>query len=214
VDRDECWKVIAEHRRGLADLLEDLTEDQWDHPSLCSEWRVRDVVAHVAMTPKPPGLASMVAGAVRVRGDFDRLNRDFALQYAGTTPAELIAQLREHADSRRRVIITSYRNLLFDVLVHIQDIAVPLGRTQVMPLAAARVGVERVWSMGWPFWAERKLRGLRLTATDTDWSAGAGAEVRGPTKDLLLLLTGRTAAALPQLSGPGTERLIARQPQP
>jgi hypothetical protein len=57
------------------------------------------------------------------------------------------------------------------------------------------------------FAARRRLRGLRLVATDTDWSAGAGDRVEGPVGALLLLLTGRTAAATAQLSGPGTTRL-------
>jgi hypothetical protein len=76
-----------------------------------------------------------------------------------------------------------------------------------MPRAAARAGATRVWTIGWPFWAKRRLSGLRLTATDTDWSAGNGAEVRGPIDALLLLLTARTAAAIPKLTGPGTTRL-------
>ena len=57
--------------------------------------------------------------------------------------------------------------------------------------------------MGWPFWARRRLRGVRLAATDTDWSVGAGTELSGPIGMLLLLLTGRTATAIPYLSGPG-----------
>jgi hypothetical protein len=52
-----------------------------------------------------------------------------------------------------------------------------------MPPEAARAGADRVWTMGWAFWARRRLRGLRLLATDTDWSAGAGAELRGPMYD-------------------------------
>jgi hypothetical protein len=64
--------------------------------------------------------------------------------------------------------------------------------------------------MGWPFWAKRRLRGLRLVATDTAWSAGEGAEVRGPAQALLLLLTGRTEAALPHLDGPGARHLADR----
>ena len=110
--------------------------------------------------------------------------------------------------------MTNYRNILFDVLVHAQDIAIPLGRNHPMPSEAARAGADRVWTMGWPFWARHRLRGVRLLATDTDWSAGAGVELRGPIMMLLLLLTGRTMTALPHLSGPGvhtiTERLRCR----
>jgi hypothetical protein len=56
------------------------------------------------------------------------------------------------------------------------------------------------------FRARSRLRGLRLVATDTDWSAGAGEPVEGPIAALLMLLTGRSAL-LGQLSGKGAARL-------
>ncbi len=62
--------------------------------------------------------------------------------------------------------------------------------------------------MGWPFWARRRLRGLRLTAVDTTWTVGDGADVRGPIAAMLLLLTGRPAA-LPQLTGDGLPTVTA-----
>jgi len=165
------------------------------------------VVAHVALTPHSPTVGAILLAAVRARGDFDRVNRDMARAYAARPPAELVADLRESADSRRKPAITTLDNLLFDVLVHVQDVALPLGVECPTPPAAAREGVERVWRMGWPFWAKRKLRGLRLEATDVDWTVGDGPVVRGPAQALLLLLTGRAAAALPALAGPGVARL-------
>jgi hypothetical protein len=63
--------------------------------------------------------------------------------------------------------------------------------------------------MGWPFWARRRLRGLQLTATDLDWTAGTGAQVTGPIGAILLLLTGRTTTAAPDLAGPGVAQLPA-----
>jgi uncharacterized protein (TIGR03083 family) len=200
MDAEESWQVIAEQRRSLADLLSELTAEEWEAPSLCARWRVRDVAAHVAMAPQVPSLASMLADGVRARGRFDRLNHDVAVRHAARPTGQIVAELRQHADSRRLPVVTNYRNILFDVLVHGQDIALPLGRRRPMPPDAARAGVERVWTMGWPFWARRRLRGFRLVATDVDWSAGAGAEVRGPSEALLLLLTGRDVA-MPRLSG-------------
>jgi uncharacterized protein (TIGR03083 family) len=144
---------------------------------------------------------------VRTRADLQAVNRDMAIAHAARSPAELVAEPRTLAGSRRKPAITTIDNLMFDVLVHVQDIAVPLGLTTAMPLAAAREGAQRVWRMGWPFWAQRRLGGLRLTATDIGWTAGEGAEIRGPAQGLLLLLTGRTSAALPQLTGPGMRRL-------
>ena len=207
MDREGKWAVIAGHRRALADLLAGITDQQWEQPSLCSRWRVRDVAAHLALTPQSPGALRILAMGLRAGGDFDALNRDLAVAHAQRSTADLVAELVDLADSRRKPAITTLDNLLFDTLVHGQDIAVPLGIPLAMPLDAAREGAARVWRMGWPFWARRRLRGLRLVATDVDWSAGEGAEVRGPVQALLLLLTGRRAAALPALSGSGAERL-------
>jgi hypothetical protein len=103
-------------------------------------------------------LSAVVA---RARGKrFSSVN--LAVAHADRPPADLIAELRDLADSRRKPAITTLDNLLFDTLVHVQDIAVPLGLTATMPLEAAREGAERVWRMSWPFWARRRLRGLRL----------------------------------------------------
>jgi len=207
VDVEAKWAAIADRRRALAQLVEGRPDEDWERPSLCTEWRIRDVVAHVALTPHSPSVGAILLAAVRARGDFDRVNRDMARAYAARPPAELVADLRGSADSRRKPAITTLDNLLFDVLVHVQDVALPLGVECPPPPAAAREGVERVWRMGWPFWAKRKLRGLRLEATDVDWTVGDGPVVRGPAQALLLLLTGRAAAALPALAGPGVARL-------
>jgi hypothetical protein len=106
---------------------------------------------------------------------------------------------------------------LIDVLVHGQDIALPLGRPRAVPVDAATTAATRVWTVGWPlrtaFAARRRLAGLRLVATDVDWSVGEGDEVAGPIDALLLLLTGRTAA-LGRLAGPGVARLPAREAEP
>jgi hypothetical protein len=155
-------------------------------------------------------LGSMLADGIRARGSFHRLNHDVAVRHAARPTRDIVAELRRYADSRRLPVVTNYRNILFDVLVHTQDIAIPLARNHSMPAEAARTGAERVWTMGWPFWARRRLRGVRLVAIDADWSVGAGIELRGPIAMLLLLLTGRIATALPHLSGPGVPAISQR----
>jgi uncharacterized protein (TIGR03083 family) len=207
MDREESWQLIAEQRLSLADLLEGLSDAEWQTRSLCAGWRIRDVAAHVAMAPQVPSLRTMGTEWIRARGSFHRLNHDLAVRHAARPTADIIAELRHYADSRRLPVVTNYRNILVDVLVHGQDIAIPLGRPREMPREAARAGATRVWTMGWLFWAKRRLRGPRLTATNTDWAAGEGAEVRGPIEALLLLLTGRTPTALPRLTGPAVAQL-------
>ena len=209
MDAEHSWRVIEHERRSLADLLADLTEDQWETPSLCEGWRVRDVAAHVAMAPQVPGIGSMLADAARAGGRFHTFNHDAAVRHAARPAEQIVSELREFAGSRKLPVVTNYRNIVFDVLVHGQDIAIPLGLTRDMPVDAAHAGADRIWTMGWPFWARRRLRGVRLQATDVQWSVGDGPEVRGPVAALLLLLTGRPAA-LPRLTGDGVPTLTAR----
>jgi uncharacterized protein (TIGR03083 family) len=205
MDRERSWQVIEQERLSLADLLATLTDDEWDLPSLCAGWRVRDVAAHLALAAQPPGPWSMVVEAVRARGSFHRLNHDLAARHDPGT--DLVAEMRAHAASRRLPLGTNYRNTLFDVLVHGQDIAIPLGRRREMPPDAARAAATRVWTMGWPFWAKRRFGGFHLSATDVDWTVGNGfREVSGPIDALLLLITGRTVA-LDRLTGDGAAAL-------
>ena len=207
MDAEQTWQVVEQHRLEIADLLDGLTAAQWESPSLCAGWRIRDVAAHLTSMPVPPSPGSLLVDLIRARGSFHRLNTLASRRRAGLPTAQLVADLRENAASRKMPIVTNDRNVLFDLLVHGQDIAIPLGVDLPMPPEAAADGADRVWSMGWPFRAQRRLRGMRLTATDTAWSAGSGAEIRGPIRGLLLLLTGRTSAAVPLLSGEGVAHL-------
>jgi uncharacterized protein (TIGR03083 family) len=143
---------------------------------------------------------------VRAGGRFHKINRGFAIRHAERPGADLVAELRTHAASRRLPKVTNYRNIVVDMLVHGQDIAIPLGIRREMPPDAARAGIERVWTMGWPFGVNRPLKRFRFTATDVVWVAGDGPDVTGPIDALLLLLTGRPAA-LPRLSGAGVDEL-------
>jgi hypothetical protein len=78
-----------------------------------------------------------------------------------------------------------------------------------MPVAAARMAVERVWPDLYPFRADRRFADIAFTATDCPWSAGRGAAIEGPIGAILLVITGRSAA-LSRLSGPGVAEVEER----
>jgi uncharacterized protein (TIGR03083 family) len=202
VDRDEVWQVIDRERLGLADLLDDLSAEEWETPSLCAGWRVRDVAAHLTLAQM--GLFPAVVAAARARGNFNRMIRDSAVRRARRPVREYAPRLRAMAGSRRKAPGVSHLEPLIDVLVHGQDIAIPLGRPRVVPAKAAMAAADRIWPDLFPWRAGRKLSGFRFAATDCAWSAGDGELVEGPIAAILLLLTGRDAA-LPQLSGPGAD---------
>jgi hypothetical protein len=56
---------------------------------------------------------------------------------------------------------------------------------------------------------KRRVEGVILQATDTDWSHGSGPLASRPVLALLLATTGRRAA-VDELSGPGVEVLRSR----
>ncbi|MEU1839427.1 maleylpyruvate isomerase family mycothiol-dependent enzyme [Micromonospora chersina] len=212
MDRDEVWQTIDDERLSLADLLDDLSAKEWETPSLCAGWRVRDVAAHLTLAHA--GTLSAIVWMLRAGGNFNRMVRDSAIRQAELPVDQFAVLLRGMVRSRKKAPGVSHLEPLLDILVHGQDIAIPLARPRPMPAVAAASAATRVWSMGWPFHAQRRLDGLKLVATDHSWSAGHGVLVEGPMAALLLVLTGRLAA-VPQLSGPGVTELEARQsPRP
>jgi uncharacterized protein (TIGR03083 family) len=206
---EESWQLIEQHRLAIADLLELLTPEQWEQASLCTGWRVRDVAAHLALGTTAPPVGAMIREAVRAHGNFDRLNHDLAVRHGQQPISGIMTELRRNAGSRDLPAVTNYRNIVFDVLVHGQDIAIPLNRTLRFSATAGAAAAENLWRLRWPWSTQRRFRGLSFSATDTDWSAGAGPDVRGPIRNLLLVLAGRPAG-LPELTGDGLSELAGR----
>ncbi|MFF4364227.1 maleylpyruvate isomerase family mycothiol-dependent enzyme [Streptomyces sp. NPDC001604] len=194
LETDELWRVVDRERADLADLLERLGPTEWDTPTRCGDWRIRDVAAHLTLGARSD-YRWVLRELVRARGNMDRMIHDASVRAGAAPVEEILADLRSLVGSRRMAPLTTPRESLLDVLVHGQDIALALGRMREMPRAAARDAADRVWTMRvpprpWP------LPHARLVATDIEWARGeAGEEIRGPVAALLLLLTGRPEAA-------------------
>lgn len=214
--KDDIWTVITTQRLTVASLLQQLSPDEWQRPSLCTGWTVHDVAAHLTM--QQLGLAAALGMLARWRGSLDQTIHDAACRRAAAwPPGQIIATLRATAGARRHNPGVTCLETLTDVLIHGQDIAIPLGHHHDMPPHAAAAAATRVLTMRWPppLPAARKMTGFRLTATDISWSTGDGPRVTGPVHALLLVATGRLIA-LPQLTGEGAPVLTAHlaPPQP
>jgi uncharacterized protein (TIGR03083 family) len=133
MDAEHSWQVIEQHRLAIAGLLDGLSAEQWEAPSLCAGWRVRDVAAHVSLVGLPPTPGELLVQGIKVRGSFHRLNTAMSVRRAARPTAQLIADLRQHAGSRKIPAVSNWQNVLFDVLVHGQAIAIPLGLDLSMP---------------------------------------------------------------------------------
>ena len=210
LDRDHVWQAIDAQRTSLTALLDDLSDDEWQQPSLCAGWTVRDVAGHLTM--QQLSLGDELRILRKWRGSMDRTIQHAArLRAAQLTTGQIIAAIRGMIGSRRHNFGVTHLETLTDILVHSQDIAIPLGRRLDMAPDAAAAAASRNLSMRVPPPppSVKKVSGYRLTATDTIWAAGEGPEVRGPMSALLLVCCGRLVA-LPQLTGDGATTLAAR----
>ena len=207
MDRDEVWRTIDQQRAELADLMETFSKAEWETPSLCAGWRVREVAAHLTLAHTT--LREAIGPAIRARGGFNRMIYESALRQAERPVTDYPVLLRAMVGSRRKAPFISDLEPLIDQLVHGQDIVVPLGRTREMPPEAAAVAAQRAWEMNWPFKVRKRLHGFSLAASDHPWSIGEGPRVEGSMRALLMLVTGRDVV-LPELSGPGADALCAR----
>lgn len=203
----DVWPVVHVERRALADDLAGLAPEQWATPSLCPGWSVHDVLAHMVATAKetPPAfLAGMVASGFRMSRFTEKL---IAREQAGG-PAATLAAFRavEKATSAPPGPKLSW---LGEALVHSADIRRPLGIPHAPPPAAVTAVTEFYAGSNVLIGGKRRVAGLTLKATDTDWSHGAGPLVEGPAVSLMLATAGRRAA-VDDLRGPGVATLRAR----
>jgi uncharacterized protein (TIGR03083 family) len=199
MDETQMWQTIDSERAATADLLAGLTDVEWTYPSLCTGWTVREVAAHLSLAHRT-GVGVVLREIVKARGSFNRMIDQTARAEARRPTEELVAELRGAVGVHRLAPGQSLKNAMMDVMVHTQDMALPLGIERHMPIEAAVVSADDLWRIGFPFHARKRLAGYRLVATDADWSAGEGSEVSGPIEALLMLLAGRSAT-IPRLTG-------------
>jgi len=209
VDKSEIVAASAVERRALADLVESLSPAQLATQSLCGAWNVVTVAGHLAAAVSPSKKPFLMA-LLRRRGNFHQANDDNAQQWGRRPVAEIVAAIRDNADSPFEPPLTGPRAPLADVLVHTGDIAVPLGLAHD-PATASVLTALRFVTTGRTvgFMPRGRLAGLRLVADDLDWSWGGGKVLTGRGIDVLLAATGR-AAILPRLDGDGVAVLADR----
>lgn len=203
----DAMSMARAERADLADFLATLSPDQWEAPSLCAGWRVRDVVAHMFSYEElgPVGLVGrFLAGGLRP----DRVNAAGVAAYADRSPDELLALVRDHRQPRGLTAGFGGRIALTDGVIHHQDIRRPLGLPRTVPPERMRTVLDFARTAP-TIGASKRVRGLTLTATDLDWTAGTGPVVEGPAESLLMAVAGRRGVA-PELTGPGSGRLADR----
>jgi uncharacterized protein (TIGR03083 family) len=203
----DVWGTIHAERKTLAADLQALTDAQWATPSLCTGWTVRDVLAHMTATARmtPP---QFIGNFVMSGFNFASLQAKGIAAERGRSPAETLARFTSLVNSSNHPPGPS-DTWLGEVIVHSEDIRRALGIKHAYQTDAAVQVADFYKNSNLLIGAKTRITGLKLRATDTDWSNGDGPEVAGPMVSLVLAMTGRTAA-LDDLAGDGVATLRAR----
>ena len=203
----DLMPMIPAARRSLSEFLGTLSPEQWREPTWCDKWNVQQLVGHLVAAANVTA-PHFFGGLVKRGFSFDAFVENDLLQYAAGTPAEV----KQRFDG----IVTSTRTppgpkyvALGEVMCHGEDIRRALGAKGEHPAEHLVTLAELYKKTGAPLRAKKRVAGLKLTATDVDWSTGEGPEVSGPGMSLILAMVGRTGA-LTDCSGPGVEQLRQR----
>jgi uncharacterized protein (TIGR03083 family) len=200
-------ELARREREEFAELLESLTPAQWDGPTLCDKWTVRDVVAHViGYDPLTRAeLARRMVKGLLTRGGANAVG---VAEYGHKSTEELTKLMRQYAVPQGLTAGFGGKIALTDGMIHQQDIRRSLGIPRTIPAESLLIALD------FTKWAPRLLgamqvRGVHLVATDLDWTYGNGPEVRGSGEALLMAMAGRPSA-LDDLDGSGKAKLAQR----
>lgn len=199
--------LATDERRDLLELLRNLDEPDWDAPTLCTGWTVRDVVAHI-VSYDGVGPAGLIKRFVQGRLWLSEINQVSLSALRDRPPAELIQAVEDNLRPSGLTAGFGGRIALTDGLIHQQDIRRPLDVPRHVPPDRLREALDfaRFAPVIRGAW---NVRGVRLIASDIDWSFGAGPEARGTGEAVLMTLAGRASVAQ-ELTGPGARRLQDR----
>jgi uncharacterized protein (TIGR03083 family) len=203
----DVMSAIHAERKALAADLEGLSTTQWSTYSLCSDWTVQEIVAHMTATAKmsPPQFF------VKMLGSGFSLKRMQAKDVAaekGTSPADTLARFKAEVSSTKHPPGPN-DTWLGEAVIHSEDIRRALGIKHDYPTEDVVQVADFYKGSNLIIGAKKRIAGLNLRATDVDWTTGEGPEVAGPVLSLVMAMTGRKAA-LADLTGPGVSKLQSR----
>jgi uncharacterized protein (TIGR03083 family) len=194
------WFDVHDERKSLLALLETLSPEEWNTQSLCAEWRIRDVVGHL-VSETTMSIRKLMKGTIKSGFRVNKFIASDACRKGGLPDRELVEAFRTVVPTRTHLPGLSSMSMLEGIVIHSLDIRQPLLRDNGVPESRMVLVASDLFSSR--FFVGRKLfAGLRVTATDADWSLGEGDEVKGPIEGFILAMSGRLVG-LEKLQGKG-----------
>lgn len=202
------WPTIHAERKALAADLRGVDDSRWSTPSWCDQWSVRDVLAHMTATARKTA-GGFLGGLIGSGFSFEKMVAKDIERELGGSPAATLANF-ESVGSATTHPPGPIDTWLGETLVHAEDVRRPLGLQHEYPTEAAVRVADFYKGSNLIIGAKRRISGVRLSATDTEWSTGSGPDVMGPIMSLVMVMTGRRQA-LEDLSGEGVAVLRDRR---
>lgn len=202
------WPAVHAERQALIHDLESLESARWGTRSLCVDWDVHEVLAHLVDSAKTTRLG-FVRQMMTAGFDFDRAAAEGVAREKELDPIQTLDKFRAVSLSRSTPPVALATRLV-EAYVHGEDIRRPLGIDRGYPpeyvSTALRYQVTTSVNIGG---GKERARGWRLLATDTEFVHGDGPEVCAPAITLLLATSGRPVTA-GELTGSGAAAFASR----
>ena len=203
----DLWAAIHAERARLAEDLAGLDDAQWAEQSLCGQWSVEDVVAHLTAAASI-GRLRWLRSVLGARFDFDLHNQRRLEEHRGATPAETLQRFRAVTGSTKAPSKDTAA-WLGEVVVHGQDIRRPLGLPRTPPVETVTAVARFYAGKDFAVPSRSAAQGLRLVATDGPFVSGSGPLVSGTTLAIVMAMAGREACC-DDLTGEGVPILRSR----
>ncbi len=199
------WNLAAKARTDFADMIEGLTPEQLGQSTFCPEWTAQGVLAHVASFVET-GFVKFMGTMAKNRFDFDNVSLDLARTQLARPVGDVLAALRAKAAKSSAMPMFPEELTVSDMAIHTQDVRRPLGLEGSLDDAvlSATLDFLTTHKMATTLVDRKPLEGVRLVATDRDWSFGEGDEITGSGEALMMGMAGRPV--LDELTGPGLSR--------
>jgi uncharacterized protein (TIGR03083 family) len=196
--------MMRAERRAIRDLLTRLTPEQWEAPTLCGDWTVRELVTHLvgwddlivyrSRSEHAGALLTFARLYTASLASMNRLNRRIQRRTGNICVEALIQRFAQDDDEGLKWLFdgTNPRAHLAEYLIHAEDIRRPLGlaaQADSKHLVASLHGVTQLPGVRLGAW--RTLARRRVQASDLPWASGRGPVISMPGIDALMYLAGR-----------------------
>ncbi len=196
------WDLASKARHDFADMLEACSPEQAGEQTLCAAWTAHGVLAHVTSFVETSG-PGLFGNILKAGFNFDKAALGMVAKRADRSVSDLAASLRANGAKSAPLPGFPEELTVSDVAIHTQDVRRPLGLDGELDETVLRTALDfltankkaKILVDG------RPLDGVRLRATDMDWSFGDGAEITGTGEALMMAIANRPA--LEDLSGEG-----------